>query len=75
MCAWGVIVAFMRIGLGYTKSEEGHGKELEGILEGGAVSDLWQERILRAGFSVGWRFEGSKCAFDCVVLSIALWSV
>jgi len=41
VCAWGVIVAFMRIGLGNTKSEEGHGKELEGVLEGGAVGNLW----------------------------------
>jgi hypothetical protein len=37
-----VVVALVRVGLGHPESEEGHGKELEGVLERGAVRDRRQ---------------------------------
>jgi hypothetical protein len=50
-----MIMALMRIDFAYAKGEEGEGEELEGVLEGGAVSswDFGEERVLLAGFFIG----------------------
>lgn len=38
--SWGMVMAFMRIGLGNSEGEEGKGEQLECVFEGGAVGNF-----------------------------------
>ena len=52
VCSWSMVVSFMRIDFGDSKSEEREWEELEAVLEGGSVSNLGKLRVLLAGFGV-----------------------
>jgi hypothetical protein len=63
-------MSFMGIDFGDSESEEGEGKELEGVFEGGSIGDLGEKGVLLAGLGVCWRLKGSECAFDCEIVRI-----
>lgn len=62
---WGVVVAFVRVGLLDAQREEGEREELEGAFGGGAVGYGGEEGVLFARFFVGGGLEGAEGAFDC----------
>ena len=54
-----MVVTRMRIDLGDAQCQHGHGQQLEGILETGAILDLGESRVLRTRLSVSGRLEGA----------------
>jgi hypothetical protein len=65
-----MIMSFMGIDFGDSESKEGEWKELESVFKGGAVGDLWEERVLLAGFCVCLGFKSSKGTFYCETVRI-----
>ncbi len=59
----GVIVARVGIVLDDTERQHGHGQELEGVLQRGAVGDFGQGRILLPCLVVGGGLESSQRSF------------
>ena len=59
-----MVVARMRIDLANTQRQHGHGQQLEGVLETGAVLDLGKGWVLRARLGVGGRLEGAQGSLD-----------
>lgn len=65
MGAWRMVMSFVGIDFGDSESEEGHGKKLEGVFDGGLVGYLREEGVLAARFLVGIGFDGADGTFDC----------
>lgn len=60
----GVVMALVLVDLDDAESKHGHGKELESILEGGTIGDLWKSRVLGTQLLVGIGLESAKGTFD-----------
>ena len=54
-----MVVTRMRIDLGDAQCQHGHGQQLKGILQTGAILDLGESRVLRARLSVSGGLEGA----------------
>lgn len=54
-----VVVSLMRVDLSDPESEERHRKELEGVLERGAVSNRRQQGVLLAGLFICRRLQST----------------
>lgn len=58
-------VAGVRIDLGDAQGEHRHGKQLEGVFEGGAVGDFGQQGILLTRLFVGRGLQSTQRSLDC----------